>query len=111
MQTPKDQRSAYIAWIVAGLSFVTAIGVVVAFVIYQKIDRPKIVEEAALACVDAAPPSCPVRLDCSRYIEAMEEWIKTYEGMEDQWLDCTRDLVRCQNESNAETLCTEPYCE
>jgi len=105
------KKKVFIAWVIAGCSIAVASLVMVSHIIYIERDRENLILEAS-ASVCANKSACPIRKpDCSGYIEEAEKWIKNYEVLEDKYMDCTRDLANCQNESNADILCIEPYCE
>ncbi|KKL74477.1 hypothetical protein LCGC14_2064500 [marine sediment metagenome] len=58
------------------------------------------------AYCDYPPPK-----SCNKYIEEMESWIKESMKSDKQWENCTRDLIRCQDEMNQDTLCITPDCQ
>lgn len=47
----------------------------------------------------------------SYLLEESNKWQKEYEHMEDQWLQCTRDLARISEECNYDIICSEGTCE
>lgn len=58
------------------------------------------------AYCEAPPP-----VDCSNYTSAIEEWVEKYEKLEDGWLQIQRDLARCQNYQNIDSMCTDGTCQ
>ena len=53
----------------------------------------------------------PIPPDCKACEEEMKQWIKHSDKQRDRWHQCTLDLARCQNESNADIICIEPECK
>ena len=63
--------------------------------------------------IASTPAYCdyPPSKECKPYIEEMESWIKESMKSDKQWENCTRDLIRCQDEMNQDTLCITPDCQ
>jgi len=49
--------------------------------------------------------------DCSNYTNSIEEWVEKYEELEDGWLQVQKDLARCQNYQNIDSMCTDGTCQ
>ena len=44
-------------------------------------------------------------------LEESTKWQKSYEHMEDQWMQCTLDLVRVSEECSYDIICSDGTCE
>jgi hypothetical protein len=47
----------------------------------------------------------------SYLLEESTKWQKSYQEMENQWAQCTRDLIRVSEECNIDIICSDGTCE